>query len=198
MYSKQKMTAKEEFQFNDAVSRLMYNLLDSIKLGLQSAHWIADRFIYGIKPITRKECDALFEAERILLEDFIKKGETDNLDGLINLFYDPIKFETLSELEQKRSKKLQEKEFNLYIKAINEQLESIALSKKTNPEVLKGIMVRLFEDFEGTEPWDQTMRILDNPLEEYLFREKIKEAELLGQNDQAEYLIEADTGVPFS
>ncbi len=56
----------------------------------------------------------------------------------------------------------------------------------------------LFDRKLVKEPWNQTMRILDNPLEEYLFREKIKEAELLGQNDQAEYLIEAETGVPFS
>jgi hypothetical protein len=192
MYKKEETPLREKFLFNSAVTRSIDNLLNWTSWELPN--WIEARFIYGTKTITRRECDALFEAEERLLEHFIKEGDTDNIYKLINLFYDPIKVETLSEREQIRSKKLQRKEFDLYVKAIDQQLESIALNKNSHPAVLKAIMERLFKDFEGNEQWNKTVTMLDDPLEEYLFREKMTEATLIGQD---EYLVESKSGIPF-
>jgi hypothetical protein len=192
MYKKEETPLREKFLFNSAVTRSIDNLLNWTSWELPN--WIEARFIYGTKTITRRECDALFEAEERLLEHFIKEGDTDNIYKLINLFYDPIKVETLSEREQIRSKKLQRKEFDLYVKAIDQQLESIALNKTSHPAVLKAIMERLFKDFEGNEQWNKTVTMLDDPLEEYLFREKMTEATLIGQD---EYLVESKSGIPF-
>lgn len=192
MDEEKQITRKEKFLFN-SVTRAIDNLLNWTRWELPN--WIEARFIYGTKSITKRECDALFEAEEKLLERFIREGDTDNIYKLISLFYDPLKMATLLEQEQSRSKKLQQKEFDLYTKAISKQLESIALNKKSHPEVLKGIMERLFKDFEGNEKWNKTVKILDNPLEEYLHEEKMKESALLGQD---EYLAEHQYSVPFS
>lgn len=181
MYEEKQVTLKEKFLFNSAVTRAIDNLLNWTKWELPN--WIEERFIYGTKSITKRECDALFEAEEKLLERFISEGDTDNINKLINLFYDPLKMSSLPEKEQSRSKKLQYKEFDLYTKAISKQLESIALNKKSHPEVLKGIMERLFKDFEGNEKWNTTVKILANPLEEYLLEQEMNDAALLGQDE---------------